>query len=128
MTIETDIVDALKTVPDFALSGGRFSIYPDAFPQEPKSPVWPAVRYTIIGGTIDEDLCGAGDEETDDIRVQIDVVATDSSERSRIMRAVRTAMTLVSCAVLQAPPVNSRDEETKTFRAMADWMIYGSSS
>lgn len=128
MTIETDIVDALKTVPDFALPGGRFSIYPDAFPQAPKSPVWPAVRYTIVGGSLDEDLCGAGDEETDDVRVQVDVVAVDSSERSRIMRAVRAAMKLVPYSVLQAPPVNSRDEETKTFRAMADWMIHGSSS
>lgn len=129
MTIDSQIFDALKVIPELALSGGKFAIYPDAFPQPPANPVWPAVRYTIAGGTIYEDLCGDGDEETDDVRVQIDLVTQKPPDRRLLWSAVRAAMkNLATPAVLQAPPVFTYDAETKTYRAMADWMIQGSST
>ena len=44
-------------------------------PQEPgKPPVWPAIRYTPVGGTITPDACGGGTAFTDDQRVQVDCI------------------------------------------------------
>ncbi len=128
MSIETAITAALSAIPALQ-RGGETAVYQDAFPQpEGGAPVWPAVRFTLTGGTVYEDLCGDGDDNADDVRVQIDVVAETTAERRAIWDAVRAAMkTVVPPAVLQGPPVMSPDMETRTYRAMGDWMIFGSS-
>lgn len=129
MSIDTDLFARLETIPALALAGGKFAAYPDTFPQPPAVPVWPAVRYTISGGTVYGDLCGDGDEETDDVRIQIDAVAETSSARRALWDAVRAAMKgFPTPAVLQGSPVFSYDAETKTYRAMADYIVHGSSS
>jgi hypothetical protein len=128
MTIESDLAACLKTIPALALPGGKFAIYQDVFPQPQAKPTWPALRFTIIGGAIYHDLEGAGDEETDDVRVQIDVVAETTAARREIWNAVRAAMKAYpQPAVLQGSPAFSYDGETKTYRAMGDFIIHGSS-
>lgn len=131
MSIETAIIAALGAIPELQLQAGGAAVYQDDFPQpEGKtSPHWPALRFTLAGGTVHEDICGDGDPETDDVRIQLDVVAVTTAERRLIWGKVRQAMKSIDPpAVLQGPPTMSRDSETKTYRAMGDWMIYGSSS
>jgi hypothetical protein len=128
MSIDTVLFARLKLIPQLALAGGRYAVYPDVFPQPPAAPVWPALRYTLAGGTIYPDLAGAGDDDGDDVRVQIDAVAETSLARRELWAAVREAMQgLDPPAVLQGPPVFSYDSETKTWRAMGDFIVYGSS-
>lgn len=128
MTMDTVLFARLKLIPQLALVDGRYAVYPDVFPQPPAVPVWPALRYTLAGGTIYPDLAGAGDEDGDDVRVQIDAVATTSLARRELWAAVRDAMQgLDPPAVLQAPPVLSYDSDTKTWRAMGDFILYSSS-
>lgn len=112
---------ALKT-----LCEGR--VYPDHFPQEPSIPTWPAIRYTGAGGTVYPDLCGDGDSDEDDARVQIDVVAKTDSERHAILEQVRARMkTMNPPCIVQGPASKTWDGETKTFRGTIDYIIYGSS-
>lgn len=128
MSIETVLFSRLRLIPQLALAGGRYAVYPDVFPEAPAMPVWPALRYTLAGGTIYPDLAGSGDEDGDDVRVQIDAVAATSLARRELWNAVRDAMKgLDPPAVLQAPAVFSYDSETKTWRAMGDFILYSSS-
>jgi hypothetical protein len=131
MTLESDIVARLKSIPALApVSPSKgFAIHADTFRQDSKVPVWPAVRYTVVGGTTFPDLCGSGSEDADDVRVQFDVVALTSTERSALWRAVRAAMeTFTPPAILQGPATNQYDSETKTYRATGDFVIHGSST
>lgn len=118
MSLEADLVTALGP-----LVGGR--IYPDAFPLSPL-PDWPALRYTLIGGVVDDGNCGSGDDgSTDDVSMQIDVVATTSTARSTLRNQVRAALAGMSpMGVLSAAPQHLFDAETRTFRAMLDVTFY----
>jgi len=105
--------------------------YPIVFPQKPL-PVWPAIRFTRVGGTIYPDACGAGDDSTDDQRFQVDIVATTLDELTDTVTGLvplaRAAMALLTVpTVLQAPPAFEYDPETKTYRAVMDFICYGSS-
>ncbi|GGI16444.1 tail completion protein gp17 [Oxalicibacterium faecigallinarum] len=129
MSVEAKITTALSAIDELALPDGEAAVYQDDFPQPEKGePKWPAVRFTLMPGEVHADISGDGDEDTDDIRVQIDVVSKTPKERRVIWDKVRAAMKKIDPpALLQAPPDMSRDLETKTYRAMGDWVIYGSS-
>lgn len=108
------------------LVGGR--IYAVTFPQQ-QLPEWPAIRFTPAGGAITPDACGSGAEETDDIRVQIDCVAETYEAAEALCSAVRAAMdAFTPPAVADAHPLRDWDPETKTFRVIIDFTIYGSST
>ena len=119
MSLDTDIFDALK-----GLVSNR--VYPVIFPQpDGRLPTWPAIRYTI-SGVPEEDLCGDGDDQTADVQVQLDVVATTNSEMLSLRLSVMEAMRSPLPARLG---YNSReyDFETKTYRAILQYTIDGSS-
>jgi hypothetical protein len=121
-TIESMIFTAFKGV-----VGNR--VYPDTFVQ-PNGTIatWPAIRYSIIGGTIDQDIAGAGTEQTDDTTFQLDLVARTTSEREALRQQVRAAAQgLNPPMILRAPPTQEYDPETKTYRATLEFTIYGSS-
>jgi hypothetical protein len=121
MTIQTDLFATLG-----ALVGSR--AYPDRFPQAADGGTWPAIRYSTVGGAIWPDISGAGTEETDDVRFQVDVVASTAAARDALVRQVRAAMaTFTPPAVLDGPARTEFDEETKTFRGSLDFIVYGSS-
>lgn len=114
------------------LVAGR--MYPVNFPQEPL-PTWPAIRYTPVGGAVWPDACGAGDGDTDDVRVQIDYVAQDDGATSGFDRVVALAkagrsalMDFDPPCVADGPPLFQYDSETKTHRATQDFTFYPSSA
>lgn len=103
--------------------------WPDAFPQPADAPVWPAIRYIITGGSIAADACGSGDPETDDVSVQVDAVAQTADARDALVAQVRTALaSFTPPAVLDSPPLHAWDPETRTYRGIVLFTIFGSST
>ena len=108
------------------LVAGR--VYPVMFPQEPL-PTWPAIRYTPVGGQVWPDACGSGDGAEDDVRVQIDSVATTFDGARQLQQQVRAALVAFTPpAVADGPPIFDFDPETRTFRAIQDFTLYPSSA
>ncbi len=104
--------------------------WPVMIPQEKgKPPVWPAIRYTPVGGTITPDACGGGTAATDDQRVQVDcIVEGDYKACGALCELARAAMEALAVpTVADGPPLYEYDAETQTFRAIQDFTIYGSS-
>lgn len=121
MSLQSTIYDALK-----ALVSNR--VTPDKFEQEEGVPTTPAIRYTLAGGTTWQDLCGDGSAATDDIRIQLDWIATTADARDALTPLIRTAMeTLTPKCVMDGPPITTFDAETKLYRAFAFWISHGSS-
>ncbi len=121
MSLNSDIFTALR-----ALVADR--VTRDKFDQEAGTPTVPAIRYTLVGGTTWQDLCGDGDASTDDIRIQLDWIARTADERDALTPLIRAAMkTLSPPCVMQGPALNTFDAQTKVYRATADWISYGSS-
>lgn len=120
MSVQSAIYQALR-----ALVADR--VYPSAFPQGSPTPVWPAIRYTLISIDPAAALCGTVDEGGDDVRVQIDIVA----ETYAGMRSLRTQ---VVAALDGTDPPSSRmpggfeayDAETRTHRAVVEYRFYQS--
>lgn len=98
--------------------------YPDRFPQA-SSPLWPAIRVTMAGGTTWQDLDGDGGADNDDLRVQVDWVAETADARTSLGTSIRTALEAINL-VMDGPPQELYDAETKTFRGTADWIDYQS--
>jgi len=122
MTIEADVFTALNSVMAF---GGR--AYPLIFPRSPTVPVTPAVRYTIIGGQNDPDICGAGPAETDNIRIQIDIVSVDYKVCRSLRLLVITAMESMTTPTLRdGPGFDDFDSELKLYKHTIDFLTYPS--
>lgn len=119
MSVSTDIFTALQSS-----VGGR--CYPDTFMQPNGNlPVWPAIRYSIIGGDTHADICGTGDGSTDTTRVQVDIVGATHASRETVLATVRTAMSnMATPTTLQSTPRSEYDAETKTYRAILDYYIH----
>lgn len=106
-----------------ALTADR--VYPDTFPQDY---LWPAIRYTLISAVPGETVCGDGEDETADYRVQIDGVARTDLQRDTLRAAIRSAMREFSPPAICIAWENSYDPETKAYRARLDYLIHPSSA
>jgi hypothetical protein len=103
--------------------------WPVMFPQTEAAPVWPAIRYTPVGGTVHSDACGGGDGSTDDQRVQIDCVAETYLAARDLCQQVRTAlMAFDPPAVPEGPALFDFDPELRVHRAIQDFTLYPSSA
>lgn len=118
MTIESQL---------FTLLGPLVSnrVYPMTFvqPSSGQLPTWPAIRYEFISEVRPIAICGHGDEDTEDIRVQIDIV-----DRTVVaMRALRNEV----IATMRSYPIPNTmqdsgqeyDSVTKTYRTRIDYLI-----
>jgi hypothetical protein len=113
------------------LVGGR--VYPNTFEQPntepPRLPTWPAVRYQFISSDPAADICGTAGEELDDVRVQIDVVAKTFGAMKTLKEQVITAMMVVAPPAQRQPGgIETYDAETKTHRAVLEYVFYPSSA
>jgi len=120
MTLEASIFTALKT-----LVGNRVS--PNEFPQPPAVPTWPAIRYTIIDNVPVVDVCGDGDDDTAQPRVQLDVVATTYTAARALRLQVMAAMRTFDPPAILELSSGDYDPETKTYRELLDYTFHGSS-
>mgnify|MGYP002133484995 FL=1 len=110
-----------------AIFANRF--YPTTFAQKDGGlPRWPAGRYTIIDAVASPTVCGTDDESTDDVRVQIDVVAeTLASCMSLTADVVAALQDTDPPCVRDSGPRYTFDEETRTHRSVTDFVFYQSS-
>jgi Protein of unknown function (DUF3168) len=96
--------------------------YPATFPQPPALPVWPSIRYTLSTNDTAPALCGTGDEDEDDIGVQIDVVAETHADMIALKAQVITALMALKCA-REPGGFEIYDAETKTHRAVLQYLF-----
>ena len=103
-------------------------VYPLKFPLQP-TPIWPAIRYTIVSNVPSADICGDGGDLTADARVQLDVVASTYAAMLTLRASVMTAMpNVLPPVLLENSGTYDFDAETKTYRSIMDYMFYASSS
>jgi hypothetical protein len=104
--------------------------YPTVFPlRNGALPEWPAIRYSLVSEDASATICGTGeDDETDDVRVQIDAVDRTYSGMRTLKASIRAAMNAIT-----EPPcrhdggLEMFDDETKTHRAMMQYVFTPSS-
>jgi len=104
-------------------------VYPNEFPQGDPLPAWPAIRYTIVINDPSPTLCGTGDEDTDDVIVFVDVVATTYPAMRALKAQVITALqsTDPPCA-RESGGQETPDGETRTQRATMTYRFQQSSN
>lgn len=103
--------------------------YPSMFPQPASEtlPQWPAIRFSIVSGVNTPDICGTDDVDTDDTRVQIDCVSLTFGGMLTLRDQVIAAMMGLSPPAVRDGLFQTFDEETKTHRAVLDYLFCGSS-
>lgn len=122
MSVESDLIAALSGLVDKR-------VHRSVFPQAPTTPVWPAIRMTRVSGTPDLDICGGGDEATDDVTYQFDVVAKTLAEVDAITGQVVAAMHNFSLPNARLARRDGEfDPDTKTFLTSLDYLIQLSST
>ena len=120
MSLEQDLVAALTP----CVPPGR--VHRTHFPQTDGPSVWPAIRYTVVDTVPGVDVCGdGGDDDTADVRVQIDVVHTTAAGCAAVRHAVRAAVYAgIRHAVMESSQDGIYDAETKTYRTIMDYMVF----
>lgn len=118
------------------VAGGRCT--PSRFPQEEigapgttppslSAPSWPAIRYTIISAVNEPTICGTDNVDTDDTRVQIDVVALTYGGMVTLRDSVINAFMGTTPPCIRNHYFETWDAETKTHRGVLDFTFYASS-
>lgn len=122
------MIDATVYAALTSLFSGR--VYPDTFVQKNgQLPALPACRYTRISGFNQSTICGSDDEDTDDTRVQLDIVAGTYDERETLVAQVITAMMNLDPPCYREGGVNREfDSETRNYRAFMDYIFAPSSA
>lgn len=121
MTIEATVFQRLN-----GLVNGR--CYPNVFPQGPNLPAFPGIVYSRISTTPGEDLCGDGDDEVADVRVQLDLVAKSYGAVITLRNQVKTLMKNFDPPAIWDAERWFYDDETKTHRCVLDYLFYPSST
>lgn len=121
MSIASDLFALLAP-----LVGDR--VFRDTFGQPDDLPQWPAIRFQIFDSQSEQTICGSDTEDTDDVSVQIDIVASTGLQADAIASQVIELMfTFPIPAVRTAKRADPYDAPTKTFRASLDYLLSQSS-
>lgn len=103
--------------------------YPITFEQPGDAlPVWPAIRYTIVSSVSEVDICGTDTVDTDDVRVQLDLVAKTHGAVVALRDQVITAMMALAIPARRESTQQEYDQETKTYRVIMDYLLSQSSN
>jgi hypothetical protein len=104
-------------------------VWANAFPQEPGTPAVPAVRFVVVSGDPTLDICAEDNEDTDDIRVQLDVIAATYAALKTIKAQVINAMKgLTPPAVRQPGGFEAFDDDVRAHRWSVDYVFSQSSA
>lgn len=126
--IEAIIFAALKSL---VQDGSLYRCYPIAFPQQGERGFeqWPAIRYAVVSSNNEADIDGTDTVETDETRMQIDIVARTHGAVIMLRDEVITAMMGLD------PPATRQegsgfqvfDAETRTYRVVLEYVFSASS-
>lgn len=106
-------------------------LYPGSFPQTVEGvglSRLPAGRYQIVSATNAADICGTGTRDTDDTRIQLDIVASDWDALIGRVDAVIAALAMTDPPCTRDNYFTTFDVETRTHRAAMDFVFYASSA
>ncbi len=125
MSLRTLIFSALSAIPEVQrTSPTAVAVHPVIFPQPARySPEWPKIRYTFISRVPPVDICGDGEEDSIDTRVQLDIVALTVAEIDTIRVEVRNIMSVFNPPAVLDLEFDEFDSETQTFRWVMDYLI-----
>jgi Protein of unknown function (DUF3168) len=103
--------------------------YRTIFPQEDGRTVrHPAIRFTLISADPLHDICGDGGQATDDVRVQIDIVAISHAALDPIVAGAVAALKTTATPNRREPgSFETFDVETRLLRRTLDVTFYQSS-
>lgn len=90
------------------------------------APSWPAIRYTIISGFNVPTICGTDTVDTDDTRVQVDVVDLTYGGMVTLRDSVINAFANTTPPCTRDNYFETWDAETKTHRGVLDFVFYAS--
>jgi len=121
MSLETKIVTALTS-----LVGGR--VYASTFPQQPATPITPAILFTFVSSEINADICGDGGDATANTRIQVDVYSATFDSARALRLQVLTAMALITPPTLWEGGFGSYEPDLKLHRCSMDFIHYPSST
>ncbi len=102
-------------------------LFPNRFPQE-TTPTWPAIRFTVINRAADITIDGTDDGESDDIRVQLDIVATSYEAARTLRNQVVASIQAMSTPNARVGEQETYDTDTKTHRVILEVMFMPSSA
>lgn len=125
MSLEDDIFATLAPLVMTSASPLKGRVYPNTLPQQF---TYPAIRFQVISGVPVVDLCGDGDEETDETHIQFDVVGDTFDSMMILVRQVRTAMATFDPPAILEFFSTDFDAETKSHRGLMEYSFHGSSS
>lgn len=125
MSLEDDIFEKLAPLVMISASPLKGRVYPNTLPQQF---TYPAIRFQTVSQVPFVDLCGDGDEETDETHIQIDVVDNEYDPMMALVRSVRAAM-----ATFDPPAIldffnTDFDAETRSHRGLLEYSFHGSTS
>jgi hypothetical protein len=126
MTYETELFGALS--PLTALTTNGRACYVNTFPQKGEPSPWPAIRWTVISGVPEASICGNGNDDETDFRIQIDGIAATAALRTALRHAIQTAMGALATPSLCDNFEDSYDTEAKGYRTRLDFLLLPSSA
>jgi hypothetical protein len=125
MTYETELFAALA--PLAALTDNGRAYYVNVFPQRGEPSPWPAIRTTVVSGIPEATICGNGNDEETDFRVQIDGIAATAMLRTALRLAIQGAMAALPTPCLCDNFEDSFDVEARGYRTRLDYLLLPSS-
>lgn len=126
MSYETVLFNALS--PLTALTENGRACYVNTFPQKGAPSPWPAIRWTVVSGVPEATICGNGNDDETDFRIQIDGIAATEKLRTALRLAIQAAMAALSIPCLCDNFEDSYDVESKGFRIRLDYLLLPSSA
>ena len=119
-----NVSETLKTALG-GLVGNR--VYPNTFPQA-ATPTWPAIRWTVVSREPDQTIDGTDEGESDDIRVQVDVVAATYVAAETLRDQAVAILIALTPPCVRVSEFETYDTETKTHRFVIDVQFHPSTS
>lgn len=121
MSLEQTVFTALSP-----LVGGR--VHAVTIPQEPKTPITPAIVFSFPSDAVTPDICGDGGDATADTRIQVDVYSTDFDSARALRLQVLAAMALITPPTLWQGGFGSYEPDLKLHRCSMDFIHFPSSA
>jgi len=126
MTYETELFAALSPLAASTDNGRAY--YVNVFPQAGVPSPWPAIRSTLVSGIPDATICGNGQDNETDFRIQIDGITATAKERTALRHAIQTAMAALPTPCLCDNFEDSYDVEARGYRTRLDYLLLPSSA
>ena len=126
MTYETELFGALSPLCASTTNGPAY--YVNVFPQKGEPSPWPAIRTTLVSGIPEAAICGNGNDDETDFRIQIDGITSNAKLRTALRLAIQAAMSSLATPCLCDNFEDSYDVESRGYRTRLDYLLLPSSA